>query len=100
MYYFMVLAAILFDSSLFIGCIEHRFHGRDKGLFEAAEYGRQDLLDYRVVRDSLLERLVLPYNRELKQEEAIKKTRRSTGKRPFKWNRGWLNFSSLAAASS
>ena len=39
MYYFMVLAAILFDSSLFVGCIEHRFHGRDKGLFQAAEYG-------------------------------------------------------------
>ena len=39
-------------------------------------------------------------NRDLKQEEAFKKTRRSTGKFPFKWNRGWLNFNSLAAASS
>ena len=30
----------------------------------------------------------LPHNRERKQDEAVKKTRRSTGKFPFKWNRG------------
>ena len=30
----------------------------------------------------------------------LSKKRRSTGKFPFKWNRGWLNFDSLAAAAS
>ena len=39
-------------------------------------------------------------NRDLKQEETVWKTRRSTGRFPFKWNRSWLNFNSLAAASS
>ena len=39
-------------------------------------------------------------NRDLKQEEAVKKTRRSTGKFSLTWNRGWLNFNSLVAASS
>ena len=39
-------------------------------------------------------------NRELKQEEAVKMAQRSTAKFPFKWNRGRLNFNSLAAASS
>ena len=38
--------------------------------------------------------------RKLKQEEVVKKTQWSTGKFPFKWNRGWLNFNTLAAASS
>ena len=40
-----------------------------------------------------------PANRDLKQEEAVKKTQRSTGKFPFKWYRGLLNFNSLAAAA-
>ena len=39
-------------------------------------------------------------NTELNQEEAVKKMRQSTGQFPFKWNRGSLNFKSLAAMSS
>ena len=34
-----------------------------------------------------------------KQEKAVRKTWRSTGKFPFKWNGGWVNFKSLASAS-
>ena len=40
------------------------------------------------------------YNRDLKREEAVKKTRQSIGKFPFKWNQDWLNFNALTAASS
>ena len=38
--------------------------------------------------------------RELKQDDAVQKKRRSTRRFSFKWNRGWQNFSSLATASS
>ena len=38
-------------------------------------------------------------NRDLEQEEVVKMTQWSTRKFPFKWNRGWLNFDSLAAAA-
>ena len=40
------------------------------------------------------------HNRNLKQEEQAKKTQRSTGRFPFKPNRGWFKINSLAAASS
>ena len=39
-------------------------------------------------------------NNDLKQEEAVEKMQRPTGRFLFKWNQGWLNFNSLAAASS
>ena len=42
----------------------------------------------------------LNVSRDLKEEKAVKKTRLSTEKFPFKCNQGWLNFNSLAAASS
>ena len=32
----------------------------------------------------------------LNKEEAVKKTRWSIGRFSFQWNRGWLNFNSLA----
>ena len=34
--------------------------------------------------------------RDLKQEKPVKKMRRPIEKFLFKWNRGWLNFNSLA----
>ena len=61
---------------------------------------RLDRAHFNVLFNSfeILELLIMD-NRDLKQEEAVKKTRRPTAKFPFKWNRSWLNFNSLASAS-